>query len=449
MPQVTKTILGLLVFALLLIARVSFLFSTEAAQTLPHFVGTTATTTGIVAADPDVRATEVRINVQVATINGAPGSGIVQAVLPPGTKISYNDILTIRGAVVAPAAFTTDSGRVFDYPGYLRVQGVSALMQKTKLIESAPGGFSLRGILFTVKHAFEQSIEKVFPAQDASLMEGVLLGERHGLPLTIENALVAAGLIHIVILAGYALSLVSQGVLDALSFLRPRTRYVVAAAALILFVLMTGAAATTVRACMMAVIAMFARYLHRPSVALRSLAAVAAGMILWNPLYIFDESFVISVLATFGLITLSPLCEWWLRWLPERFDLRAIASSTLAVQLFALPALLYFTGTLSLYALPANLIALPALPWAMFFGFLAGVLGLIHPLLAIIPALLADALLRFMLFVAHIAASLPFGGASIPPFPTWVAVLIYLPLTALAIVAYRRNAARSHSSSSS
>lgn len=445
MPPVTKTILVLLVFVLLLLVRVGFLFSAETSETLPHYIGAAQTVTGTVVTDPDVRQTSVRVNVQVAAINGAPASGILLAVLPAGAEVSYNDSLTLRGKLEAPQSFLTDTGRVFDYPGYLRVQGVSALMEGAKIISQKAGGWSPYGALYNLKHAFERSIEKIAPADDASLLEGILLGERRGLPLNIENALVAAGLIHIVILAGYALSLVSQGVLDALSFLRPRTRYIIAALALILFVAMTGAAATTVRACAMAVIAMVARYLRRPSVALRSLAAVAAGMLLWNPLYALDESFIISVAATFGLIMLSPQCEKWLSKLPEKFDIRGIASSTLAVQIFALPALLYFTGTLSLYALPANLIALPALPWAMFFGFAAGVLGFIHPLLALVPALLADLFVRFMLVVAQIAASLPFGGATVPAFPPWVMLLVYAPLTLLAVRIYLRTPTSLHS----
>src|SRR5262249_31046539 len=144
-----------------------------------------------------------------------------------------------------------------------------------------------------------------------------------------------AGLIHIVILSGYSMSVVSQGILSALQFLPRRSQMLLASLAMIAFVVMTGAAATTVRACAMAVIALVARYYHRSALALRSLAVVAAGMVLYNPpLILGDASFYTSVLATFGLIVCSPRIEQWLWRVPQKYELRAIITSTIAVQIF-------------------------------------------------------------------------------------------------------------------
>jgi competence protein ComEC len=105
---------------------------------------------------------------------------------------------------------------------------------------------------------------------------------------------------------------------------------------------------------------------------------------------------------------------------------------------YVLPALLYFTGVFSLVALPANILALPVVPAAMLFGFIAGLLGMIHPLLALVPGLLADLLLRWMLFVATTAASLPLSSFIAPTFPVWLAIAVYLPLTFVALRIYAR-----------
>lgn len=212
---------------------------------------------------------------------------------------------------------------------------------------------------------------------------------------------------------------------------------------MILFAIMTGGAATTVRACIMGLIAILGQYLRRPSAALRALVLAALGMVLWNPpTLIYDPSFILSVLATFGLITLSPTVEKYLWFVPEKFQLRSIASSTLSVQLFVLPALLYITGILSFVALPANLLALPVVPFAMLFGFLAGLLGLIHPLLGVPLYLIAEVPLQWMIGVATLAQALPFSSTTIPPYPVWVAVGIYIPLTLAASYLAYRNASR-------
>ena len=212
---------------------------------------------------------------------------------------------------------------------------------------------------------------------------------------------------------------------------------------MMLFVIMTGAAPTTVRACMMALVALTARYLHRTALALRSLAAVAAAMVLWNPpLILGDASFFTSVLATFGLIVFAPSIEHLLRRVPERFEMRSIITSTIAVQIFALPALLYFTGNFSLLSVPANLLVLPLLPLVMIAGFLTGVLSFINTALAFVPALVVTLLLQWILFIARTVQALPFAQSTFAAFPLWLALLMYVPLAALAMYLLRQNAPR-------
>ena len=143
--------------------------------------------------------------------------------------------------------------------------------------------------------------------------------------------------------------------------------------------------------------------------------------------------------STFGLITISPTVERHLQWIPERFGFRSIVASTASVQIFVLPALLYFTGVLSFIALPANALALPVVPFAMLFGFLAGVVGFIHPALAYPFTVIADTLLRWMMLVATTADSLPLSSTVIVAFPAWIVVVAYIPLTTFAIFLYKKS----------
>lgn len=274
-----------------------------------------------------------------------------------------------------------------------------------------------------------------------------MLGERSGLPKDLNDAFITSGLVHVVVLSGYNMSVVSENMLRITSFLPTVLNYGAATMLMILFALMSGAGATTVRALVMGVIAILARYLKRSADAMRALIVAGLGMALWNPhIILHDTSFILSMLATFGLITLSPSAEKILWWMPERFGVRAIAASTLSVQLFVLPALLYLTGVLSFLALPANILALPVVPTAMLMGFLAGVAGFVHPLLAFPFTVVADTLLRWMILVAQTEHSLPLSSTVVATFPAWVAVLFYVPLTAFASWLYYRNVSRSHSS---
>jgi competence protein ComEC len=422
----------------------------QATESLAPYIGKGMEVEGRVVDDPDRRDTSLRIVVKAEKINGVElpkeRQGKLIAILQRDEPVNFNDQVVLKGEIKLPAAFETDTGHIFDYPMYLQVRGISALMSYAEVEASSPGSFSISGLLFNIKHAFERALEKVFVEPQGALAEGILLGEKRGLSEEITHAFIVSGLIHVVVLSGYNISIVAEWVMRAFAFLPKTFALGGGGVVIVLFALMTGGSATAVRACIMALIAILGRYLERPNDALRALLAAVIAMVLWNPLStLYDPSFILSVLATFGLITISPSIENKLKWMPEKFGLRSIAASTIAVQIYVLPALLYFTGILSFVSLPANILALPVVSLAMLLSFLAGMLALIHPVVAFLPAIFADLLLRWIIAVAQIATAIPFSSAIVSQFSAWIVALSYIPLTALAIWLHLRSAAQLHS----
>jgi len=424
----------------ILFLRFDRVLQTETQARLPHYAGEIASVTGFVASDPERRETSLHVYLQTHEVNGEVVEEKLLVILPRDADILYGDTITVRGKISVPSAFETDIGRDFDYKNYLRVRGVLAMIRYGTVEHIEDGGSSLFSFLYATKHSFETSLERVLPEPHASLMEGILLGARRGIPDDLTQAFVISGLIHVVVLSGYNISIVAEAMLRSLAFLPRTARFAIGGSMMVLFALMTGAGATTVRASIMGLIAILARYMNRPASALRALGLAAFLMLLWNPLsLVYDVSFILSVLATFGLITLSPFVE---KYLPTFFDrvpsIKSIAASTIAVQIYILPALLYFTGVLSFVSFPANILALPVVPIVMLLGFISGLLGLLHPVLAIFPAALAHVLLQWMLWVATTSAALPFSATVVAEFPLWVAAGLYIPLTWFAITAYKK-----------
>ena len=94
--------------------------------------------------------------------------------------------------------------------------------------------------------------------------------------------------------------------------------------------------------------------------------------------------------------------------------------------------------------MPANVLALPVIPAAMLLGFMAGVLGFISLPLGLLPALLADVLLKWIMSVATIAASFPLGSITVAEFSPWFLVVVYTPLTWFASKKYLKIVALQH-----
>jgi competence protein ComEC len=436
----------------LFFARYGVLQFFEARESLAEYAERTAVVAGTVAGDPDKRATSLRVPLKVETINGQDAPhGTLLVLLPRETVVAYGERVEVRGLIELPQTFETGTGRVFDYPGYLRVRGISAVMERATLRAQEPAGLTVLGPLYALKHVFEKSLEQNINEPEVSLLEGMLLGERGGFSNELLQAFIVVGLIHIVVLSGSNIAIVAEAVFRLLGMVRRLPRgwlYGLGFAAIVLFALMTGGGAATVRAVIMGAIAILARYLRRPQAALRALIVAAVLMVLYNPLVLWlDNGFILSILATFGLITLAPYIETKLTKLPawSNFNIRSIVATTLAVEIFILPALLYTSGTFSFFSLPINALVLPVVPLVMLVGFIAGVLGFLHPLLAFIPAFVAQFLLRLIIGITEISAAVPVASAIVAPFPWWVAAVVYVPLTWLAVRTYLRSLSSSDS----
>jgi competence protein ComEC len=409
------------------------------------YVGRSGVVEGVVADDPDRRDASVRVVLAVSAVNGVQATGKALLVLPKDSEVQYGDRMEVRGLLEVPQAFETNTGRVFDYQSYLKVRGVSVVIQRANVRSIEEGSMSVHRMLYAIKHTFERSLERVMQEPMVSLMKGLLLGEKSSLSDQLMQAFIIAGLIHIVVLSGYNIGVVAEWTLRCFAlFMSRKVALVSVGVVIVLFAIMAGGGMATVRAAVMGLIAVLARYLNRPAAALRALVFAAICMVLYNPLVLVDVGFILSVLATFGLITLSPSVEKILLWLPAG-AIRSTAATTVAVQLFVLPALLFFTGVLSFVSVPLNVLVLPLVPLAMLLGFLAGSLGLLHPYVALLPALGADWLLSIIITLTSWSAALPLAAVVVPVFPVWVVVAVYVPLTLLAVKLYGNSDAQPRS----
>lgn len=121
-------------------------------------------------------------------------------------------------------------------------------------------------------------------------------------------------------------------------------------------------------------------------------------MVLWNPLILrYDPSFHLSFMATFALIVGSPIIKKLIPWAGE------IVCSTLAVQIFLLPYLLWMNGSFALVTFPANLLVLSFLPFTMLVGFLATVSSYVHFDVSYPFSLVSFVMLRYILRIVGIA----------------------------------------------
>src|SRR3989338_642367 len=390
---------------------------------------------GIIVNEPDVRENNTKLtvslrNIFIGTTTTAVKEKILVTVLVY-PEFHYGDRVKMTVTLNEPSEIETD-GRVFDYKGYLRVRGIwyTSRFTTIKFISSGHGSV-VKDLLFKTKNAFTDSLNNVLPQPESSLLAGLLLGTKQSLGKDLLIEFQKTGVSHIVVLSGYNIAIVASSIMAFFKFLPKNLSFGFGAIGIILFTILSGGGASAWRAGVMGLVALFAKKMNRDYKISRVFGFTVVLMLAPNPLLlVFDPSFQLSILATIGIIFVSPLIEAYFSRVPEKFakhvPLREIVSTTVATQITVLPFLIYNTGLFSLVSLPVNVLILGTIPITMLFGFITGMIGLVSLWLSFIPAFFAYILLWYQLTIVHLGAVLPFGAVQLPAFSLIILVFIYM-----------------------
>lgn len=253
-------------------------------------------------------------------------------------------------------------------------------------------------------------------AQARGLVPGIALGDDRALPSSLADDLRTVSLTHVTAVSGAHVAMVLGLVLAALVRAPRVWRGLVAGVVLIGLVLLVHPTASVLRSAAMGGVLLVGLLLARPRAALPALWASVIVLLAVDPWLAGSFGFVLSVLATAGLLIGSaPLAQWLSRGMPRA--LATVLAVPIAAQLACLPALALLQPGMPVHGVLANVLAAPAVPPATILGLLATLVHPVLPAAATTLAAWASVATAWIASVAHWCARLPLATVS------WWAVL--------------------------
>lgn len=343
--------------------------------------------------------------------------------IPALKSYRYGMTCHIEGELKEPQADGNFYG--FDYRQYLHQEKIHWQLTPKSLQQTSciAGSYSVYDRLQQWRGAGIRWVEAHFPEDSRGISEALLFGERSNIDEDVTDSYQDLGIIHLLAVSGLHVGLV----VGALYFLMIRIGVTKERTLVLLFfllplyIIMTGAAPSAVRAGCMAMIVLAAlrfQHLFHP---LDGVSWVAVFMLAVNPYALFQVGFQLSFLISFSLIVSAPFIQ-------RRYHTRLgqLVAISAVSQLMALPILLVHFYSISLLSLPLNLIFIPFVSFFVLpLAFLSFFASLIFPLLG----QLLVSLLAFVLHYAHgllLAihnmswGTLVFGKPSV-----WMVLLLY------------------------
>ena len=281
---------------------------------------------------------------------------------------------------------------------------------------SGPGQATAVPILEgSAKELREQFVDaSSFLAPDPrGLLPGMVTGDTTALDEGLETAMKGVGMTHLTAVSGANCSLVLGALLLACRGLRlPRLpAAAMAGAGLWLFVLLVGPDASVLRAALMGAIAVVSLASGRSGRGLSFLCLAVIGLLLMDPGLGSSFGFLLSVLATLGIIVLGRRIINWMPGFVPRWAAAAVAVP-LSAQLLCGPVIVLLQPHFSTYSLLANVIASPLVAPVTLLGTAAVPLVVLAPWAATALIAVAGTFSAGVAAAARFTSQLP--GASLP-----------------------------------
>lgn len=385
----------------------------------------------------------------LAVIDHRGKSGSVSGAVLPGMTLELRGLISAPPREGNPGEFSPrryDAARGIS--GILDVSGTGRIViRDSSAGEGAPARFT-----DAVRRSLLSHAEGLLGGVEGEFLKDILLGERSGIPPGTKEALIDAGVAHVLAVSGYRVFILAGMIMAAMSLLRipVPVRPCIAIPALLFYSALARYHPPVVRGTVMAIVFILARAAGRRAGSLNTLGVAALLVLGWDPRELLDAGFQLSFGAVLAVLAFMPArgeisAPARRSVIVRRAAVRILRSITLSVVVslgtFPLTASLF--GRVSVIGVLANIVVVPATGAVMILGTIALCAGALSGAAGAAYAALAGLLIRATIRFSLLAASLPFASVESGRFGAAETIAWYAAMVFLACRKNRRRAARS------
>nr|WP_290223996.1 ComEC/Rec2 family competence protein [Trichocoleus desertorum] len=311
----------------------------------------------------------------------------------------------------------------FDFRAYLAQEGGFAGLSGRQISLPPDTSVSQWG-WWAIRQRIIQTQVRWLGSPEGPLVSAMVLGSRAvDLPYDVKDQFAKIGLAHALAASGFQTSLILGLVLSLTRRFSTKVQMIWGTGALALFVGLVGFQPAVLRAALMGFGALIALGMQRKIKPLGSLLVAATGLLLWNPLWIWDLGFQLSLLATLGLLVTVPPLVKRLDWLPP--TIATLMAVPIAAYLWTLPLQLYAFGLVSPYSIPVNFLTTPLIAVISIGGVLSALAALIWPVAGSAIAWLLYYPTHALIVIVDFFSRLPGNSIAVGTISTLQLVVLY------------------------
>lgn len=337
----------------------------------------------------------------------------------------YGDLIKIQGEYSSPQTARNYKG--FDYSQYLKtlkIYGIIKIEEANLLKEN-----DLNFVLISINNLKQKMIDhanKNMPQKTANLLLGLLIGQKDNIQEDIIKSFRTANLSHILAVSGAHTSYIILGLTYIITKSKAPRRigYIITIIILLVFIIITGASYSVIRACIMSIITISAKLFYKKENFFISICVSLFIILIQNPFAINDIGLKLSFLGTIGIIVFNKnITEFFIR-IKIKENIAKVLSLTFSAHLMIMPITILNFNTFSLTFFISNILASPLLGIIIILGFIAIFVSFVLNPISKILFFVLNLFLELLIFISEIVTKIP-GSSILVKTPNLVFVITY------------------------
>ncbi|MBE5996501.1 MAG: DNA internalization-related competence protein ComEC/Rec2 [Lachnospiraceae bacterium] len=320
-----------------------------------------------------------------------------------GIPCRAGQTVLVRGVLHASAE-PSDPGQ-FNEALHDRIHHISWRMKKGEILAGGEEYSALSEAAAVLRRKLYRRLCQVYPEDTREVLGAVLLGRKEELSSETSVKYESGGVSHMLVISSLHLSILSAAVFGILRKCRCSLKGSILAggSVLVFFVILTGCSLSALRAVIVYLFSMGAKWTGRTYDRRNAAAFAAILMLLSDPFYLFYSSFQLSFAA-------AVLCIF--------SENKGKTAGCVIIQFGMMPLIAWHFFEIPLFGVPINLILLPFLPAIL----ITGAAGLLFGGYSVLPAVYAVRLYDRILSLLQRAPDsfLLFGKRKIPFRAVWI-----------------------------
>ena len=324
---------------------------------------------------------------------------------------------------------------------------VSAFAENVEVIEKNAGS-GIAHIPQYLAKQFRAKIDEIYPDETAGFLKSLLTGNKDDLPEDLKEGLKATGLSHTVSVSGMHISFLISLVVF---FTKNKYLKLLCIPVMFVFALMVGAPQSALRAVIMQTLLIASAIGKREYDSLTAISVAACILVMINPYCVTDIAFILSFMATLGIIVLSRRISDFLigkfgikKWGKLKkivYSILITASLSISATLFTAPILAYTYGSVSLISIFANILLIWLVTVIFILGFISVMIGFVFLPLAKGVAFIVSMCAEVTMTSVAAMAKLPFSVVATEN-PILVLLITFICMVAIYAIAVGREKLR-------